>query len=85
MTLLRRTAQLVADLRTLGVLNKKDTISFQQNSDGSIELTIYWEPTIYRDKEIDTVKHSLENEFGQINIKVSVDVKSFFSCIILLQ
>ena len=83
MTLLRRTAQLVEDLRTLNVLNKKDDVKFLVYSDKSIELIIYWDT--YKDSIRDTVKYFITDEFGKNNIKVVTDVYSFFSCNILLQ
>ena len=40
MTLLRRTAQLVEDLRTLKLIKEKDIVDFKYCSDGSIRLDI---------------------------------------------
>lgn len=70
MTLLRRTAQLVEDLRTLNVIKENDDVKFQQFCDGCVDLEISFNGLSHISLSDDstTIKYALEKEFGEPNI-----------------
>ena len=56
MNLLRKTAQLVEDLRTLDIIKKNDNIEFEYCYNGEVALRIYCESQ----SQVDTIKNAIE-------------------------
>lgn len=70
MTVLRRMAQLVSDLRELGVIVEGDTIAYEAKKVGSMWMSINLEESRNLSKEIDllTIENSIKEEFPEADV-----------------
>ena len=84
MTLLRRTAQLVEDLRTLNLIKETDIVEFMYTCDGGIWLEIKFKhPDSFTTISSSNIKSAIEQEFDNKFISKLKSTSSQVLCEIL--